>query len=430
MSDYIQNLFADRIGGKNFGKETVLYKFEKIKRARRAAEAEHPETPIIDMGVGEPDWMADPSVVERLAVEAQKYENRGYADNGILPFQEAAAAYMQKVFGVSGLNPQTEICHSIGSKPALAMLPQAFINPGDVAIVTVPGYGVLATMTRFLGGEAYALPLLPENDFLPDLNAVPPEIAKRAKLLYINYPNNPTGAVATPEFFQEVIDFAKKNEIIVVSDAAYAALTFDGYAPLSFLSVPGAKDVGVEIQSLSKAFNMTGWRLGFVAGNEKVVKAFACIKDNNDSGQFKAIQYAGAQALSTPSITERTVAKYSRRHDLLVKTLTEVGFRVKKPKGSFYLYAQAPKGIEGGEKFDTAEDFSQWLIREKQISTVPWDDAGHFIRFSVTFIADSEEAERNRKTPCRCEIRLVKIRAFSVRPVDAKRAAKNAALFV
>lgn len=393
MSDYIQNLFADRIGGKNFGKETVLYKFEKIKRARRAAEAEHPETPIIDMGVGEPDWMADPSVVERLAVEAQKYENRGYADNGILPFQEAAAAYMQKVFGVSGLNPQTEICHSIGSKPALAMLPQAFINPGDVAIVTVPGYGVLATMTRFLGGEAYALPLLPENDFLPDLNAVPPEIAKRAKLLYINYPNNPTGAVATPEFFQEVIDFAKKNEIIVVSDAAYAALTFDGYAPLSFLSVPGAKDVGVEIQSLSKAFNMTGWRLGFVAGNEKVVKAFACIKDNNDSGQFKAIQYAGALALSTPSITERTVAKYSRRHDLLVKTLTEVGFRVKKPKGSFYLYAQAPKGIEGGEKFDTAEDFSQWLIREKQISTVPWDDAGHFIRFSVTFIADSEEAE-------------------------------------
>lgn len=393
MSDYIQNLFADRIGGKNFGKETVLYKFEKIKRARRAAEAEHPETPIIDMGVGEPDWMADPSVVERLAVEAQKYENRGYADNGILPFQEAAAAYMQKVFGVSGLNPQTEICHSIGSKPALAMLPQAFINPGDVAIVTVPGYGVLATMTRFLGGEAYALPLLPENDFLPDLNAVLPEIAKRAKLLYINYPNNPTGAVATPEFFQEVIDFAKKNEIIVVSDAAYAALTFDGYAPLSFLSVPGAKDVGVEIQSLSKAFNMTGWRLGFVAGNEKVVKAFACIKDNNDSGQFKAIQYAGVQALSTPSITERTVAKYSRRHDLLVKTLTEVGFRVKKPKGSFYLYAQAPKGIEGGEKFDTAEDFSQWLIRKKQISTVPWDDAGHFIRFSVTFIADSEEAE-------------------------------------
>lgn len=393
MSDYIQDLFAERIGGSSFGKGTVLYKFEKIKRARRQAEKDHPETPIIDMGVGEPDWMADESVVERLAVEAKKRENRGYADNGILPFQEAAAHYMESVFGVHGLDPQNEICHSIGSKPALAMIPQAFINPGDVALVTVPGYGVLATMTRFLGGEVYNLPLLQENDFLPDLDSIPADILKRAKLLYINYPNNPTGAVASPEFFRKVVEFAKKNQIIVISDAAYAALTFDGYAPLSFLSVPGAKDVGVEIQSLSKAFNMTGWRLGFVAGNEKIVKAFACIKDNNDSGQFKAIQYAGVQALSTPSITEKTVAKYSRRHNLLVKALSNVGFSVKKPKGSFYLYTRAPKGIEGGEEFKTAEDFSQWLIREKQISTVPWDDAGPFIRFSVTFMADSEAAE-------------------------------------
>lgn len=393
MEDYIQNLFAERIGGSSFGKGTVLYKFEKIKRARREAERAHPETPIIDMGVGEPDWMADVSVVERLYSEAKKWENRGYADNGILPFQEAAAKYMETVFGVHGLDPQNEICHSIGSKPALAMIPQAFINPGDVSILTVPGYGVLGTMTRFLGGEVYPLPLLPENDFLPNLDSVPADIAKRAKLLYINYPNNPTGAVASFEFFERVIEFAKRNHVIVISDAAYAALTFDGYAPLSFLSVPGAKEVGVEIQSLSKAFNMTGWRLGFVAGNEKVVKGFACVKDNNDSGQFKAIQYAGVEALSTPSITERTVAKYSRRHDLLVKALSDVGFRVKKPKGSFYLYAKAPKGIEGGESFATAEDFSQWLIREKQISTVPWDDAGHFVRFSVTFTADSEESE-------------------------------------
>lgn len=393
MEDYIQNLFAERIGGSSFGKGTVLYKFEKIKRARREAERAHPETPIIDMGVGEPDWMADVSVVERLYSEAKKWENRGYADNGILPFQEAAAKYMETVFGVHGLDPQNEICHSIGSKPALAMIPQAFINPGNVSILTVPGYGVLGTMTRFLGGEVYPLPLLPENDFLPNLDSIPADIAKRAKLLYINYPNNPTGAVASFEFFERVIEFAKRNHVIVISDAAYAALTFDGYAPLSFLSVPGAKEVGVEIQSLSKAFNMTGWRLGFVAGNEKVVKGFACVKDNNDSGQFKAIQYAGVEALSTPSITERTVAKYSRRHDLLVKALSDVGFRVKKPKGSFYLYAKAPKGIEGGESFATAEDFSQWLIREKQISTVPWDDAGHFVRFSVTFTADSEESE-------------------------------------
>lgn len=393
MADYIQQLFADRIGGSAFGQGTVLYKFEKIKRARREAERLHPETPIIDMGVGEPDAMADETVVDRLYAEAKKRENRGYADNGILPFQEAAAHYMETVFGVHGLNPQNEICHSIGSKPALAMLPQAFINPGDVSLVTVPGYGVLSTMTKFLGGEVYPLPLVPENRFLPDLSAVPADVARRAKLLYINYPNNPTGAVATPDFFAEVVDFAVKNEIVVVSDAAYAALTFDGYAPLSFLSVPGAKSVGVEIHSLSKAFNMTGWRLGFVAGNEKVVKGFACVKDNNDSGQFKAIQYAGVQALSTPSITQKTVAKYSRRHQLLVKALNEVGFQVTKPKGSFYLYAKAPRGIVGGEQFDSAEDFSQWLIREKQISTVPWDDAGSFVRFSVTFMADSEAAE-------------------------------------
>ena len=328
MSDYVQNLFADRIGGSSFGKGTVLYKFEKIKRARRQAEKDHPETPIIDMGVGEPDWMADKVVVERLYAEAQKRENRGYSDNGILPFQEAAAHYMDQVFGVKDLDPQSEICHCIGSKPALAMIPQAFINPGDVAIVTVPGYGVLATMTRFLGGEVYNLPLLKENDFLPDLDSIPADIAKRAKLLYINYPNNPTGAVASVDFFKKVIDFAKKNEIIVISDAAYAALTFDGYAPLSFLSVPGAKEVGVEIQSLSKAFNMTGWRLGFVAGNAKVVKGLACVKDNNGAGQIKAIPLAGVEALSTPSITEKTVVKYSRRHGLLVKALSEVGLKV------------------------------------------------------------------------------------------------------
>src|SRR5574344_1593010 len=285
MSDYIQNLFAERIGGSSFGKGTVLYKFEKIKRARREAQAKHPETPIIDMGVGEPDWMADKIVVDTLYAEAQKRENRGYADNGILPFQEAAAKYMERVFGVKGIDPANEVCHSIGSKPALAMMAQAFINPGDVCLMTAPGYGILPTMTRWLGGEVYSLPLVPEHDVLPDLDSIPADVCKRAKILYLNYPNNPTGAVASPEFFKKAIAFAKANDLIIVHDAAYAALTFDGYKPLSFLSVPGAKEVGVEIQSLSKAFNMTGWRLGFVVGNTKIVKAFACVKDNKDYGQ-------------------------------------------------------------------------------------------------------------------------------------------------
>lgn len=393
MSDYIQELFAERIGGNTFGKGTVLYKFEKIKRARREAEKTHPDVPIIDLGVGEPDWMADEKVVESLYAEAQKWENRGYSDNGILPFQQAAAEYMAEQYGVEGIDPENEVCHSIGSKPALAMMAQAFINPGDVCLMTAPGYPVMATMTKWLGGSVHQLDLRQENGFLPDLDAIPVDVLKRAKLLYLNYPNNPTGAVASVEFFKKVVEFAKANSLIVVQDAAYAALTFDGYKPLSFLSVPGAKEVGVEIHSLSKAFNMTGWRLGFVVGNQKVVKAFACVKDNNDSGQFKAIQLAGATALSHIEITEVTAAKYSRRHNLLVEALNKVGFKVKKPKASFYLFAEVPKGTEDGAAFANAEDFTQWLIKEKQISAVPWDDVGHFVRFSVTFLADSEQEE-------------------------------------
>ena len=394
MESYIQNLIAERIGGNRFGKDTVLYKFEKIKRARRAAEQAHPDMEMIDMGVGEPDAMADMGVVDVLAKEAAVWENRGYTDNGREPFQKAAAQYMKEVYGVDGIDPTTEIVHSIGSKPALAMMAQAFINPGDIALMTVPGYGVMGTMTNWLGGEVYPLPLKEENAYLPDLDAIPEEIAKRAKLLYLNYPNNPTGAFATEEFFKKAIAFAKKYHIVVVQDAAYAALTFDGTKPFSFLSVEGAKEVGVEIHSLSKAFNMTGWRLAFVVGNELVVRAFAAVKDNNDSGQFHAIQLAGKYALEHPEITWATAEKYSRRHNMLVDVLSKLGFQVKKPKASFYLYFKVPKGIEGGQEFHSGEDFSQYLIREQCISTVPWDDVEPCVRMSVTFIAKDEADEK------------------------------------
>ncbi|MFE6796044.1 LL-diaminopimelate aminotransferase [Paenibacillus chitinolyticus] len=394
LQDYIQKSFADRIGGDKFGKGNEVYKFEKIKRAKAQALKEKPGIPIIDMGLGEPDWMADKEVVNVLSTEAAKRENRFYSDNGSFEFKEAAAAYMERIYGVKGLDPATEINHCIGSKPALAQIPAVFINPGDITLMTVPGYPVIGTHTQWLGGEVVKMPLLEENGYLPDLNALSDEVKKRAKLLYLNYPNNPTGAVATRAFYEEVVRFAKENEIIVVSDEAYAALTFDGEPPLSFLSVPGAKDVGVAIQSLSKAFNMTGWRLGFVAGNELVLKAFSYAKDNHDSGQFLAIQKAGVYCLNHPEITEATAAKYSRRHGLLAEALGSVGFKVQKPKATFYLYAQAPKGIEDGPRFDSAEDFSQYLITEKLISTVPWDDAGAYVRFSVTFEADGEEEER------------------------------------
>jgi len=305
MESFIQEMFAERIGGNQFGKDTNIYKFEKIKRAKRAAMEASPDVEMIDMGVGEPDWMAEPEVVEVLYKEAKNWENRGYTDNGVQAFKDAAARYMDNVFGVKGLDAVNEINHGIGSKPVLALLPMAFINPGDITIMTTPGYPLLGSTTKGLGGEVVNLPLLEENDFLPDLDALTDDEKRRAKILCLNYPNNPTGAVATEAFYKKAIAFAKEHDVVIISDEAYAALMFDGEKPLSFLSVEGAKDVGIAIQSLSKAYNMTGWRLAFVAGNELVVKAFAAVKDNNDSGQFAAIQHAGVYCLDHPEITEK-----------------------------------------------------------------------------------------------------------------------------
>ncbi len=390
--DY-QALFADRIGGASFGRTDTVYKFERIKRAKAAAKLAHPELPLIDLGVGEGDWAADPLVVERLCAEAGNLENRRYADNGIIEFQQAAAVYLERVYGVQDLDPQTEVLHGIGSKPLLALLPAAFINPSDVLLTTTPCYPVAATWTKYLGGEVFSLPLLSENAFLPDLESIPASILARAKMLYLNYPNNPTGAVADHAFFEKVVEFARRNSIIVIHDAAYAALTYEGYKPLSFLSVPGARDVGVEIHSLSKAFNMTGWRIGFVCGNSNIVAACAAVKDNTDAGQFRAVQKAAITALEHPEITIRTVEKYSRRFDALVPLLRGFGFEARKPSGSFYCYVKAPVGTADGIRFANAADFSDYLLRELHISTVPWDEAGTFIRFSVTFEAETPGAE-------------------------------------
>ncbi len=395
---YIQSLFAERIGGNRYGKSAAIYKFEKIKRAKRAALALHPGGEIIDLGVGEPDEMAFPEVVERLSIEARKPDNRGYADNGDAVLKQAAARYLDRVCGVHGINPETEIIHSIGSKAALSILPAVLVNPGDYVLMTVPGYPVFATHAKYYGGLVHNLPLTEENQFLPDVESVPEDVLKRAKVMVLNYPNNPTGASATPEFFAKVVAFAKRNNIVVIHDAAYAALVFEG-KPLSFLATPGAKDVGLELHSASKSFNMTGWRCGFVAGNELLVKAYGDVKDNTDSGQFLAIQHAAAYGFDHPEITERIAAKYSRRMNALVLVLLNAGFTAKRPKGSFFLYARAPKAAvkPDGSRIDfgSAEDVSQWLITEKLISTVPWDDAGAYLRFSVTFVTKNL-ADENR----------------------------------
>ncbi len=395
QESYIQNLFAERIGGNRYGKDTAIYKFEKIKRAKRAALEANPGQELFDLGVGEPDEPPFPEVIDLLYAEAKKPENRGYSDNGGPVLKQAAARYLQNLCGVT-INPDTQVLHSIGSKAALSILPAALINPGDVVLMTVPGYPVFGTHAKYYGGVVHNLKLTAENNFLPDLKSIPADVLAKAKVLVINYPNNPTGASATKEFFVEVVAFAKKNNLVVIHDFAYAALVFEG-KPLSFLATPGAMDVGIELHSASKNFNMTGWRCGFVAGNELLVKAYGDVKDNTDSGQFLGIQNAVAYCFDHPEITAKIAAKYSRRMDLLVPALKKLGFKAAKPKGSFFLYVGIPKSASReGKKVDftSAEAFSQWMITENLISTVPWDDAGTFVRFSVTFSAKGEAEEK------------------------------------
>ncbi len=388
---YFQQLFADRIGGASYGTGSEIYKFEKIKRAKRQALADYPDRPLIDFGIGENDSIAPESVRSRMAAEINQPENRGYTDNGISAFKESVARFMDRRFGVQ-LDPVSEINHCIGSKTALAMLPACFINPGDVTLRTVPGYPIAGTHTKYYGGSVYALPLLAKNDFFPDFDAVPDDIWPRARLLVLNYPNSPTGKTATQEFYQQVIELAREKQFVVIQDAAHAMLTFDG-PPTSFLSVPGAKDVGVEVHSLSKGFNMIGWRIGWVCGHSTLVRAFSDVKDNCDSGQFAAIQQAAAAALDDDSIPDAVCAKYRRRLEKLVATLRQCGFQCEMPGGTYFLYTPAPRGVQGGVRFDKAEQASQHLISQQSIVTVPWDDAGANLRFSVTYVAQTEAQE-------------------------------------
>ena len=379
----LQRVFADRIGGRSFGASTEIYKFERIKRAKAAARLARPDVELLDFGVGEPDQVAPLPIREALKKAADDSANRGYADNGISEFKEAAARYMATFFEVRDIDPATEIVHSIGSKPALAMLPLCFVNPGDTVLVTVPGYPVLGTHARYLGGNVENVPLWEKNRFLPDLDAIDHKIARNAKLFYVNYPNNPTGAVATTDFFDRLIAFAEFHGIVVIHDAAYATLTYDA-PPLSILSRPGGREVALELHSMSKSYNMTGWRLGFVAGPARLVDAYAQVKDNIDSGQFKAIQIAACAGIADRSLADDIRAHYEGRLRKLVKVLRSVGFNARMPGGAFYLYVSAPVAA-GSRKFANAVEASQHLILEHSISTVPWDDAGACLRFSSTF---------------------------------------------
>ncbi len=385
-----EQLFAQRIGGTTHGKSTAIYKFEKIKRAKALTRATRPDLDILDFGVGEPDRMAPAVIREALKQQVDRPENRGYADNGIAAFQQSAADYMMNFFGVE-LDPDVEINHCIGIKSALAMLPLAFINPGDTVFQTVPGYPVMATHARYLGGRTVDLPLLEENGFIPDLDAIDPVLADRCKLFYVNYPNNPTGAVATDAFYDRLIAFAHKHNLLIVQDAPYATLVYRG-GHKSILQQPGAKACALEIHSMSKAYNMTGWRMAFFCGAPWAVQALAHVKDHCDSGQFKAIQLAACAGMADMALADEIRTHYERRLHRMVDVLKRAGFNAAMPAGTFYLYVKAPSRA-GKTAFYSAEQAALYLIEQYGISTVPWDDAGAFLRFGAVFESDGEAGE-------------------------------------
>ena len=328
---------ADRL------KRLPPYLFKEIDRKKQEVKAKGVD--IIDLGVGEPDLPTPDHIIEAMKKAVEDPANHQYPSySGMNTYKEAVGGWYKKRFGVD-LDPDREVVSLIGSKEGIAHLPFAFINPGDVALIPTPAYPVYNIATLFAGGEPFFMPLLGENHFLPDLDAIPAETAKRAKVLFINYPNNPTAAVAEIDFFRRVVDFAKKYQILVCHDAAYTEMAFDGYQPLSFLEAEGAKDVGIEFHSLSKTYNMTGWRIGFAVGHADLIEGLGAIKSNIDSGVFQAVQIAAIQAIQEDqACVEEMRETYGRRRDLMVKGLIEAGLELEKPRATFYLWVRVPKG--------------------------------------------------------------------------------------
>lgn len=386
----INELFSNRIGGKNYLNNTNIYRFTKIKKAKEEAIRNGYE--VIDFGIGEPDKKASDLIIDSLYEEAKKWENREYADNGCLEFNRACAGYLRVEQNVE-VDYKSEVMHCMGIKEALNILPLAFVNKDDY-IITTPGYSVMSNMGEWLDCNVYEYKLNKFNRYLIDFEDIDEKVLKKCKLLYINYPNNPTGAVATKEFFKEVVKYAKKYNFIVVHDAAYIDLCFDETSKISFLSVEGAKDVGVELFSFSKGFNMTGWRIGFVAGNKDIIKAYGTIKENMDSGQFLAIQKAAITGLNNYElIVNENKNLYKRRHELINKVLIKHGFRAEIPKAGFYEYVSVPKSCNG-VSFESAEEFALWLIENVHIMVIPYDNDGKYVRFSMTFTANDENKEK------------------------------------
>ncbi len=356
------------------------YLFARIDEMNAAAKARGVD--VIDMSIGDPDLPTPVHIVRAMQSAVEKPEHHRYPSYaGMLSYRESVSEWFMKRFGVR-LDPADEVLSLIGSKEAVGHFPLAFINPGDVVLCPTPAYPIYSIGTLFAGGEPYFMPLTAENNFLPDLKSIPDDILKRAKVMFLNYPNNPTSACVGKDFFREVVEFADKNGIIVCHDAAYTELYFDGNRPISFLEVDGAMDVGIELHSLSKSYNMTGWRIGFAVGNKEIVAGLGKIKTNLDSGVFQAIQEASIVALNTEEgILSSIRDTYQARRDVLYEGLKGIGIDVNKPEATFYLWAKVPEGF-------TSESFVVHLLDKAGVFCTPGNGFGDpgegYIRFALT----------------------------------------------
>ena len=356
------------------------YLFAEIDKKKE--EALKRGVDIINLGIGDPDQPTPNNIIEKLRESVKDSKTHHYPPyQGTTEFRQAVVSWYKNRFGVN-LDPEQEVMALIGSKEGIAHSFLAFIDTGDFSLIPDPGYPVYKTGTLFANGFPYIMPLLEENDFLPNLEEIDEEVAQRAKLMFINYPNNPTAAVANKDFFEKVVKFAKKYDILVCHDFAYSEMTFDGYKTSSFLEIEGAKDVGIEFHSLSKIYNMTGWRLGFAVGNKDAISALSTIKTNIDSGAFKAIQEAGVEALTGPQDNiEKMNEIYTRRRNVVINGLNKLGWNLKPTKATFYIWIPTPKNINSA-------DFANLLLEKTGIIVTPGIGYGEygegFVRIALT----------------------------------------------
>lgn len=366
--------YAERI------KTLPPYLFAAIDEMKQRAMARGVD--IINLGIGDPDLPTPAPILQRMQKAVTDPQHHQYPSSSGMPsFRTAVADWYKRRFNVA-VDPKSEVVTLIGSKEGIGHVPMAFIDPGDVVLVPSPGYPVYPVAASFAGGTAYEMPLLKRNGFLPDLNAIPPDVAQKAKLMFLNSPNNPTSVIADVAFFQRVVDFAKERHVIVCHDAAYSEIFYDGQRPPSFLEADGAMDVGIEFHSLSKTFNMTGWRLGFAVGRAEVIAGLSQIKSNLDSGQFQAIQEAGITALeSDDRLTAGLRAIYQERRDVLVAGLRNLGLQFETPSATFYVWIEVPQGY-------TSASFTAHLLEKAGLVTTPGNGFGApgegYIRMTIT----------------------------------------------